>query len=207
SRPGLTGHPVVSLDGSQVSEGDRRTALDLVFAAGALGDLGIFRTGTPFLTQLHDDLGALLDAELSRLGDSPTIPTTIANQIIDPFDPALGPAGQRPIAVLVIWLDPVSPHVGDSRGSRVVFSAQDNAVENTFSQGYANVTGNLEVIVLAFFGGTRESLRLSVSDVPTTARGGVLYFGTDRNEVLPLTAALRSGTVGYLLAFGATPAA
>jgi hypothetical protein len=205
--PGITGHPVVSLSGSQVNEGDRRTALDLVFAAGALGDLGIFQTGTPFLTQLHDDLGALLDAQLSRLGDSPTIPGTIDTQIVDRFDPALGPAGQRPVAVLVIWLDVVSPNVVDAQGRRVVFNTQDNAVENTFGQGYANVTGNLEVFVLPFFARTTETLHLSVSNVPTTARGGVLYFGAERNEVVPLTAALRSGTLDYLLSFGATPTA
>src|SRR5262249_14622517 len=122
--PALTGHPVVSLSGSQVSEGDRRTALDLVFAAGALGDLGIFPSGTPFLTQLHDDLGALLDAQLTQLGDSPTIPTAIDNQIIDRFDPALGPLGQRPVAVLVIWLDPVVPNLADSRGSRALEDTQ-----------------------------------------------------------------------------------
>src|SRR5207248_11594748 len=107
--PGLTGHPVVSLSGSQVTEGARRTARDLVFAAGALGDFGIFQAGTPFLTQLHDDLGALLDAELSRRGDSPVIPGTIDSQILDRFNPALGPVGQRPVAVLVIWLDPAPP--------------------------------------------------------------------------------------------------
>jgi hypothetical protein len=205
--PGVTGHPVVSLNGGQVTEGARRTALDLVFAAGALGDLGIFQTGTPFLTQLHDDLGALLDAQLSQLGDSPTIPGTIDTQIVDRFDPALGPVSQRPLAVLVIWLDVVSPNVADSQGRRVVFNTQDNAVENTFGQGYVNVTGNLEVIVLPFFARTTETLRLSVSNVPATARGGVLYFGAEHNEVVPLTAALRSGTLDYLLSFGATPTA
>src|SRR5262249_39500428 len=114
--PGLTGHPVVSLSGGQVMEGARRTARDLVFAAGALGDFDAFRAGTPFLTQLHDDLGALLDAELSRLGDHPAVPGTIDGQILDRFDAGLGPAGQRPVAVLVIWLDPVSPTLIDSRG-------------------------------------------------------------------------------------------
>src|SRR5262249_3258964 len=126
----LTGHPVVSRSGSQlggVTEGARVTAQNLVFAAGALGDFGIFQTGTPFLTQLHDDLGALLDAELSRLGDNPLIPGTIDDQIQDRFDPALGPVGQRPVAVLVIWLDPVSPVLIDSRGSRVVYDQQDSS--------------------------------------------------------------------------------
>jgi FG-GAP-like repeat len=202
--PGLSGHPVVSLSGSQVTEGDRLTALNLVFAAGALGDFGIFQTGTPFLTQLHDDLSAVLDAELTRLGDQPTISTTIDNQILDRFDPALGPVGQRPVAILVIWLDPVSPTVVDAQGSRIVYAQQDRSFLNTISRAYVNVTGNLEVIVLPIFAGVTETLRLTVADVPATARGGVLYFGTQGNEVRPLTAELRGGTTEFLLSYGST---
>ena len=202
SAGGLTGHPVVSRIGSQVTEGDRRTALDLVFAAGALGSFDVFETGTPFLTQLHDDLGAVLDAELSRLGDSPTIPGTIDNQILDRFNPALGPAGQRPVAVLVIWLDPVSPTFVDSRDNRVVFNQQDNSFVNTLRRAYVNVTGNLEVIVVTFFATTAETFRLAVANVPATVRGGVVYFGADGNEVRPLTSDLRGGTTDFLLSFG-----
>ena len=33
-------------------------AVDLVLEQGALGDLGVFNSGTQFLTQLHGDLGA-----------------------------------------------------------------------------------------------------------------------------------------------------
>ncbi|HKB40001.1 MAG TPA: hypothetical protein VKD72_26430, partial [Gemmataceae bacterium] len=203
----LTGHPVVSRSGSQlggVTEGARVTAQNLVFAAGALGDFGIFQTGTPFLTQLHDDLGALLDAELSRLGDNPLIPGTIDDQIQDRFDPALGPVGQRPVAVLVIWLDPVSPVLIDSRGSRVVYDQQVSSFLNTFSKAYVNVTGNLEVIVLPFVATVTETFRLTVADVPSTVRGGALYFGADRNEARPLTADLRGGTTEFVLTYGST---
>jgi FG-GAP-like repeat len=202
--PGLSGHPVVSLSGSQVTEGERLTALNLVFAAGALGDFGIFQTGTPFLTQLHDDLSAVLDAELTRLGDQPSIPTTIDNQILDRFNPALGPIGQRTVAVLVIWLDPVSPTVADDRDNRTVFNLQDRSFVNTFSRAYVNVTGPLEVLVFPIFAGLSETLRLSVADVPATARGGVLFFGTEGNQVRPLTAELRGGTTEFLLSYGST---
>src|SRR5205823_11806391 len=80
---------------------------------------------------------------------------------------------------------------------------QANSLVNTFRQGYVNVTGNLEVIVVAFFSAT-ETFRLSVTDVPSTVRGGVLYFGADHNEVRPLTAELRSGTTEFQLAYGVT---
>lgn len=201
---GLIGHPVVSLTGGQVTEGDRRVALDLVFAAGALGNFDAFETGTPFLTQLHDDLGAVLDAELSLRGDDPAIPTTINNQILDRFNPALGPPGQRPVGVLVIWLDPVSPSFSDSRHNRVVFNQQDNLFENTIRQSYVNVTGNVEVIVLPFITSAARTFRLAVTNVPATVRGGVIFFGPDGNEVRDLTAALRSGTTDFLLSFGST---
>ena len=203
-RPGLTGHPIVSLSGNSVTEGDRLAAQNLVFAAGPLGDFGIFVTGTPFLTQLHDDLGALLDAELGRLGDNSAIPGTIDDQILDRFDPALGPAGQRPVAVLVIWLDPVSPTLIDAGGSRVVYDQQNSSFANTIGQAYVNVTGNLEVIVVPFAASATETLHLRVADVAATVRGGVLYFGADGNQVRPLTADLRGGTTDFLLSFGST---
>jgi hypothetical protein len=47
---GFGGHPVVELDNGQVTEGSRVTAADLVFAAGALGDLAVWQAGTPFPT-------------------------------------------------------------------------------------------------------------------------------------------------------------
>src|SRR5207247_1808958 len=62
--PGLTGHTVVSAAGGAIREGSRRVARGLVPAGGALGSFAAFKAGTPFLTQLHDDLGALLDAGL-----------------------------------------------------------------------------------------------------------------------------------------------
>jgi hypothetical protein len=201
---GLTKHAVVSLSGSLATEGDRLVAQDLVFAEGSLGDLGIFKTGTPFLTQLHDDLGAVLDAELTQLGEDPSITGTIDAQIVDRFDPALGLPGQRAVGALVIWLDPVSPTLIDSRGSRVVYNQQDSSFVNTISQAYVNVTGNLEVIVLPFVATTTETFRLLVSNVPASARGGAVYFGVDGNVLRPLTADLRNSTTEFLLSFGST---
>jgi hypothetical protein len=204
---GVTGHVVVTLTGSQVTEGTQRTALDLVFAAGPLGSFDVFKTGTAFLTQLHDDLGAVLDAELSQLGDDPAVSATINVQILDRFDPALGPSGQRAVAFLVIWLDPVSPTFIDSQNSRVIFNQQDNSFVNTLNRAYVNVTGNLELIVVPFFANTIETARLSVADVASTVRGGVVYFGAQGNAVRQLTADLRAGTTDFLLIFGSTPAA
>lgn len=201
---GLTLHPIVSRIGGQVTEGDRRTASNLVFAARALGDLAVFQTGTPFLTQLHDDLSALLDAELSRRGDSPGISGTINVQIVDRFSPALGPIGQRPVGMLVIWLDPLSPNFVDPQSSRIVYNQQDNSFVNTVSRAYVNVTGPLELIVLPIFSLRAETFSLSVANVAASVRGGVLYFGADGNQVRPLTTELRGGTTEFLLTYGST---
>ena len=56
-------------------------ALATLSASVPLGNLAALQTGTPFLTQSHDDLGAILDAELTALGDDPSISTIIDSQI------------------------------------------------------------------------------------------------------------------------------
>jgi hypothetical protein len=199
---GLTQHAVVSRHAGVVREGSLLAAQDLVFAQGALGSFDIFQTGTRFLTQLHDDLGALLDAELAANGDSPIVPAAIDDQILDRFNPALGTIGERTVGALVIWLDPVSPTLVDSRGSRVVFNLQANSFVNTFRQAYVNVTGNLEVIVVPFVTSTTQTFNLNVEDVPATVRGSVVFLGLEHDQVRPLTADLRAGATDFLLTFG-----
>src|SRR5262249_42659242 len=71
---GMAGHPVVSAVGGLVVEGSQLLRPALVTAAGPLGDFGVWKAGTPFLTQLHDNLGALLDAALTQRSDDPDIP-------------------------------------------------------------------------------------------------------------------------------------
>jgi hypothetical protein len=201
-RPAFTGHPVVARDAGQVTEGSRLAATDLVFAEGALGDLDVFRAGTPFLTQLHDDLSALLDAALTRAGDDPAIPDAIDRQILERFAPALGPADQRPVAVLVIWLDPPSIGLLDPRGERTVFNLQDNSFLNTFSQGFVSVAANVETLVFPLLPGSVQNYLLAVANVPATARGSAVYLGRDGNQVVPLTADLRAGTTQFRFSFG-----
>jgi FG-GAP-like repeat len=198
----FTGHPVVSVVGATVTEGDRRTAAGLVSALGTLADLAVWNTGTPFLTQFHDDLSALLDARLTALGDDPTISGTIDSQILDRFNPALGAPGTRPIGVLVIWLDPVPADLFIPGNGRLTYSIRDNSFVNTFSKGFVSVAGNVEVIVLPFAPVGVEHFTLGVDFAPPAARGGVIYFGSAGDAVLSLTAALRAGTSQFLLTVG-----
>jgi hypothetical protein len=202
SAPGFTGHPVASVDAGQVTEGSQLTATDLVFAGGPLGDLGAFQAGTPFLTQLHDDLGALLNAGLTQLGDDPTISKTLDAQVLDRFASALGPAAARPVAVLVIWLDPPTIGLVDPSGQRVIYNPQNNSYRNTFRQGFVSVAGNVEVLVLPFTPIGAQDYRLSVAGVSPSARGGAVYLGRDGGSTEPLTAALRDGTTQFDFAFG-----
>jgi hypothetical protein len=202
---GFTGHPLVSGAGGTNTEGARRAEPGLVSAGGALGDLTVWQAGTPFLTQFHDDLGALLNARLSARGDDPAIPGAIDRQILDRFDPALGPPAARAFAVVVIWLDPVPIDLFGTGNNRVVFKPQDNSFVNTFSKAFVSVAGNVEVLVLPFVPTGVQTYLLGVDQAPPGARGGAVYFGAAGNEVLELTAALRGGTQQFLLAFG-TPA-
>ncbi len=200
STSGFTGHPVASLVNGAISAGDIQTVPDLVSASLPLGDLAVWQTGTPFLTQLHDDLGALLEAQLTALGDAPTISPAINSQIVARFNPALGAPDKRPIAVLVIWVDPVPVDLYGGK-NQVSFNPQTNSYVSTFSTGFVSVAGNVELVVLPFTPNGVQNYVLGVSPTPA-ARGGVDYFGAAGDQVQSLTVALRGGETQFLLSFG-----
>ena len=190
--PGLTGHAVVSLAGGQIIEGDRRRATGLVFPSGMLGNLGVWQTGTPFLSQLHDDLGATLDAQLNQVGDASTITGDMDSQILDTFNPALGPASQRPVGVLIIWLDPVSFSLIDPNRDRATYDLENNSYQDTISQAFVSVDRNVEVLVVPIARGV-QNYRLTVNQAPAGVRGGEIYLGANLGAVTPLTTALARG--------------
>jgi hypothetical protein len=201
----LTGHPVVAQAGGGAAQDVRRTEADLVSRAGALGDLAVWQGGTPFLTQLHDDLGAVLDARLTELGDASIISAAIDGQIVSRVGPAVGAPDDRPVGVLVIWLDPVIVAMdGGSRG-RVSYNPQTNSYQNTFARAFASVTGSVELLILPFVPTEVQNVILNVQATPA-ARGGVAIFSPEGNEVESLTAALRAGTSQFVLSFGEAPA-
>ena len=112
----FAGHPVVSLTNGQITGGSLVTATDLVLQSGALGNLNTLKAGNAFLTQLHDDLSALLDAELTQSGDAATITGNLLQNIKNRLGPALGIPGTRPTGVLALVLDPVSLDFGGDAG-------------------------------------------------------------------------------------------
>jgi hypothetical protein len=190
------GHPVVSLSGASVVEGSRETAIDLVVAGGTLGDFGVFKTGTPFLNQLHDDLGALLDSLLTERGDDPAITAALIDQILARFDPALGAPGARPTSVLVIWIDPGGISVIDPDGDGIVFDPDEDELDNDIDGGSVDVTGNIDVIVIADADG---EYALDLSSLGATARGGVVILKQDGNQTMELTDEIRAGETSFTI--------
>jgi hypothetical protein len=192
--PGFTGHPVVSLVQGQVTEGVTRVATGLVQTAGLLGDFGVWKAGTPFLSQLHDDLGALLDAQLTSSGDAAGITGQLLAQVQARLGPAAGAVGQRPTGVVVLWLDPVSLDVTDPSGMHADYNQGTGALNNGLMGGYVNVGGNIDVVVLPASSG---QVGLQVSDVPATARGGLVFLGPAGDMQQSLTDPLRAGTTSF----------
>jgi len=197
----FTGHPVVSFRNGQIEEGARVEAVDLVLQAGQLGDLSAFETGTPFLTQLHNDLGALLDAILSKIGDDPSVTDSILDQIMARLDPSLGEFGQRPAEMLVIFLDPVTFSLWDPAGNRAIRDLQTNTMLSNIPSTSVGVWGNVELVIVPVTFGTYE---LDLADVPARARGAVLFFGSDRNEIRELTSDIRAGIDHFTFNFGSS---
>jgi hypothetical protein len=60
--------PVVSARGGTIVPGSLVTAHDLVLQSSALGDIHALKAGNAFLTRLHDELDALLDAKQTQQG-------------------------------------------------------------------------------------------------------------------------------------------
>ena len=198
SRPGFNGHPVVALDGGTLVEGSRIAAADLVFAQGALGSLDVWKDGTPFLTQLHADLSALLDAHLTELGDDPAITNLLLQQLQTRLEPAVGAPGQRPVGVLAVWLDPVSVDVEDGDNNHITYDLNDGMLTNDFSDVFVDVVGNMEILIIPTFTAT---FQVQVGAVPPTAHGGAVLVSSMQVTTLSLTEPLRTGTTTIQIPF------
>ncbi len=89
TNPGaFAGHPLASAAGGQTANGSAVGVPDLVPAPGGVGDLSAFAGGTPFLGQLHDDLGAVLADALAGPGDSAST-AAVSQEILDRVGPGL----------------------------------------------------------------------------------------------------------------------
>ncbi len=91
----FAGHPVVTDRNGTVVNGGDLVVTGLVTPAGTPADPRSIAQGTPFLTQLQGDLGALLDDRLTQNGDDPTITAILNSQILARFAPAIAAAGGK----------------------------------------------------------------------------------------------------------------
>ncbi len=200
------GHPMTTVtDGSVVGIGQISFRASNLVSPDGTPNPNAIAAGTPFLTQLPANLGALVDNMLTANGDVPAISAAVNAQIAAEFAAAYGPTsfGNQATAIptfAIIWLDPVSLDLqAPSRAQRVQYNTQQNTVSNNLGQTYVEVGGNVEVIVLAGVSGT---FNLNVGDVPLTARGGAVLLNSLGGELFTFTDALRSGTTDFLLNLG-----
>ena len=219
-QPGFSGHPVVSLEMGQIVEGSRLAAVDLVLESVELGSFSAFKQGTPFLTQLHDDLGAMLDAMLTERGDDPGITAALNDQVLARLEAALGPPEQRQTAVFALWLDPVSGDIEDPDEAWIEWDDDEDTFIDEDDEAYVDVDDNIDVVIDPY---PEEAIdpgddpdddpddapvdeeplvwELEVDDVPETARGGVVFLSSEGSVVIELTEDLRAGVTSYTFTF------
>jgi hypothetical protein len=143
---------------------------------------------------------------LTASGDQTTTTQQIINQIVGRIGAALGPAGQRPVSLEVLFLDPVSLQLVDPDGRALKYDLGDaRSLSNQLSGAFVEVGSNVEVVVIPNPVGHYE---LSVADVHARARGAAVFFGNQTTEVRSLTEALRhTGSQNFSFDFIADVAA
>jgi hypothetical protein len=200
--PGFNGHPVVSIDDNgEIIEGSRIEAIDLVAQSGQLGELDAFNRGTGFLSQTHADLGAILDATLTELGDDPIATQVLLDNLMTRLVPSVGQRGERPLSLLALWLDPVSIQLEDDDDFDISYDLDSGDFTNPDDECYAEVGGNVQVIICAVLDPLNTVYNLLVDDVPERARGGAILITALDEIIMSLTDELRSGITQFGFGF------
>jgi hypothetical protein len=83
--------------------------------------------------------------------------------------------------------------VRDPSGKYVSYNRAEGTLRNRIPHAYVNVSFNVDVVVVPILPGSGGRFHLTVSQVPSTARGGVVFLGREASQGLHLTEALRSG--------------
>ena len=148
------GHSLVSTGSGIVVDGARSIVANLVAPVRSGSNLSTLSHGTPFLSQLTDDLNALLLSDIAANGDDPGITAALNDQAYARFAPLYQALGANAPSLALIWLDPVSLDVQAPSGSAVSYNLANNAVANGLSESYVDVGGNVKVVVLANATGT-----------------------------------------------------
>jgi hypothetical protein len=197
----FTGHPVVSSANTTITPGSQVTAADLVLQSGALGDIHALKSGNAFLTQLHDDLDALLNAQQTQQGQGnhAALTPALIDQVLGRLEQALGTSGPRTTTAVALILDPVSFDVVDPSGDAVDYNLQTDTLSDDTETAYVDVTTNIEMIIDFNPPTDMGNIDLTVNDVPPDALGAAVVLGPDPGDVtmMDLTAELDSGTTQF----------
>jgi hypothetical protein len=187
------GHPLAQATDASLAGGAIITADNLVLPAGPLGSFSAFDAGTPFLSQLHDDLAAILDSALTEQGDDPGISQRINDHIRERMAAALGQLATPP-SLLVVWLDPGSFVITEPAGGGASYDIGNDDLMDEIDGAYVDVIGNIEVIVLAPQEGVYDFV---VSDLGEQARGGYVLVSEFEVVTESFTPELRSGITEF----------
>jgi hypothetical protein len=194
----FVGHPVVTVSHGTITPGSQVTATDLVLPNGALGDIHALKAGNAFLTQLHDDLDALLNAQQTQQGQGnhTALTPALIDQVLGRLEQALGTSGPRTTTAVALILDPVSFDVVDPNGDAVDYNLQTDTLSDDTETAYVDVTTNIEMVIDFNPPTDMGNIDLTVNDVPPDALGAAVVLGPDPGDVtvMDLTDELDSGT-------------
>jgi hypothetical protein len=197
----FVGHPVVMSSAGTITPGSQITATDLVLQSGSLGDIRALKAGNAFLTQLHDDLDALLNAKQTQQGqgNQAALTPALIDQVLHRLEQALGTSGHRATTAVALILDPVSLSVVDPIGGSVDYNLTTDTLTDDTQTAYIDVTTNIEMIVDFNPPSDMGNIDLNVADVPTDALGAAVVLAPDpaKDAVMNLTDELDSGTTQF----------
>jgi hypothetical protein len=184
-------HPVVGFapDG-QIVEGATFTGEGIVAPVSSVGDFSVFESGTPFLSQLHSDLGAILDRLLTADGDREGITKVLLDQMRVRLAAGLTTRNGIATPLVAVFLDPVGIDLQDPSGDRVTYDLGSGALDNSIANAFVSVASNVELIIVPMAAG---QFTLNIDDVPATARGGAVLLGPDGDATLSFTESMRDG--------------
>jgi hypothetical protein len=163
------------------------TATDLVLQSGELGDIHALKAGNAFLTQLHDDLDALLNAKQTQQGqgNQSALTPALIDQVLHRLEQALGTSGHRTTTAVALILDPESLTVVDPNGGSVDYNLTTDTLTDDTQTAYVDVTTNIEMIVDFNPPTDMGNIDLNVADVPPDALGAAVVLAPDpANDVV-----------------------
>jgi hypothetical protein len=193
----FAGHPVASIAGGIITSGSVVTATDLVLQSGTLGDLNSLKAGNAFLTQLHDDLSAVLDAQKTQQGGQAPITPALIDQVLNRLEQGLGAPGKRTTTAVALVFDPVSIGVDDPGGGAIDSDLGSDTLTDTTMDSFVDVDGNIEVVILFDPPATSGDINVTVSDVPPDASGAAVVLGTNADTTIDLTDDLDAGMTQF----------